>query len=171
MPYYKDGEKVFKFCVEKNYETFINNFQGIPFMNKRALSPLIATVLLIAFAVALGVMIMTWTSQLPDSGSKCGEIVLSDQGICYTGDSISLKIRNTGIVAVAAVSVEINDDIKRSVIEPKDSQIPVSQVLGREVDYIKTGRASVKIKAVAENNGELTECPAPAITVPLLNNC
>lgn len=31
-------------------------------MNKRAISPLIATVLLVAFAVALGAVVMSWTS-------------------------------------------------------------------------------------------------------------
>ena len=33
-------------------------------MNKRGLSPIIATVLLIAFAVAIGAMIMSWTSEI-----------------------------------------------------------------------------------------------------------
>lgn len=140
-------------------------------MNKRALSPLIATVLLIAFAVALGVMIMTWTSQLPDSGNECGKIILQDEGICYNGEGITLKIRNVGEVDVDAISVEINDDIKRSVNEIKNTKIPVNQVLGRELTYTKTGQAGVKIRAILGTGNEATECQMPAISIRPLDNC
>ena len=35
-------------------------------MDKKALSPLIATVLLVAFAVALGAVVMSWTAGAPE---------------------------------------------------------------------------------------------------------
>lgn len=48
-------------------------------MNKRAISPLIATVLLVAFAVALGAVVMSWTSGVePEpAGAAAGCIVSS----------------------------------------------------------------------------------------------
>lgn len=43
-------------------------------MNKRGISPLIATILLVAFAVALGAVVMSWTSGVeaePGETSTC----------------------------------------------------------------------------------------------------
>ena len=72
-------------------------------MKKRGLSPILATVLLIGFAVALGAMIMDWTRSLAEDPCKnidieiyqSGEIM--DPGVCYTSDNtIRLKVKNTG---------------------------------------------------------------------------
>jgi len=47
---------------------------------KRGMSPLIATVLLIGFAVALGVMIMSITQ--PMIGKKCDDISFQSANLC-----------------------------------------------------------------------------------------
>ncbi|MBW2976682.1 hypothetical protein KY347_04510 [Candidatus Woesearchaeota archaeon] len=50
--------------------------------NKRGVSPLIATVLLISFAVALGAVVMNWGSNFD---------LLKEEDVCY---DINLKLRN-----------------------------------------------------------------------------
>jgi flagellin-like protein len=62
-------------------------------LGKRGMSPLIATVLLMAFAVALGGMIMNWSI---DHGSKgdCGNIKLQVGRLCGQDGKIILSIRN-----------------------------------------------------------------------------
>ncbi len=68
-------------------------------MNKRALSPLVATILLIAFAIALGVVVMSWGKSYieekaeftagPHDASACGVAELSiikvggEDKVCY----------------------------------------------------------------------------------------
>ena len=50
--------------------------------SKKALSPLIATVLLVAFAVALGAVVMSWTSGAPeDVYATGGCLVHSSQNL------------------------------------------------------------------------------------------
>src|SRR3989338_6050937 len=49
--------------------------RGVLYSSKRAISPLIATVMLIAFAVALGAVVMNW-----------GKGYIEDQGIIPSGE-------------------------------------------------------------------------------------
>lgn len=53
---------------------------------KRGISPLIATVLLIGFAVALGVMIMTITNPL--ASSACNDIQIKTTNFCKEGTTL-----------------------------------------------------------------------------------
>lgn len=53
---------------------------------KKGLSPLIATVLLIGFAVALGVMIMSITQ--PFTGGTCDEVNIKTANFCKSGNSL-----------------------------------------------------------------------------------
>ena len=46
-------------------------------MNKRGISPLIATVLLVAFAVALGAVVMSWTSGVEAEPDEPGACIIS----------------------------------------------------------------------------------------------
>ena len=73
-------------------------------MNKRGISPILATVLLIGFAVALGAMVMNWTKDL--SSDPCKDVDISiyqsgkllEPGVCYTTDNkILLNVENKGI--------------------------------------------------------------------------
>lgn len=59
-------------------------------MNKRAISPLVATILLLAFALVIGVLTMTWGRSYVDTGAeaspedeglKTGAIVISIEDI------------------------------------------------------------------------------------------
>ncbi|MBW2988488.1 hypothetical protein DRJ48_01140 [Candidatus Woesearchaeota archaeon] len=74
-------------------------------MNKRGISPLIATVVLIAFAVALGAVIMNWGSHLVESSSnqslKCSDLSFSihpfpngGYDICYDNNTLKLTLES-----------------------------------------------------------------------------
>lgn len=63
-------------------------------MNKKGLSPIIATILLIAFAVAIGAMIMSWTTGVTES-SACDtlpESVLSPNAFCKSDAQIVPRV-------------------------------------------------------------------------------
>lgn len=60
--------------------------------NKKAVSPLIATVLLISFAVALGAVVMNWGRNIEISkpGDKCAGVEIkvreiNNYNVCYSG--------------------------------------------------------------------------------------
>ena len=76
-------------------------------INKKGVSPLIATVLLMAFAVALGAVIMNWgrNIELSQSEDKCTGVGMQvretkDYAVCYAGSgnkiSLNFIIDNIG---------------------------------------------------------------------------
>jgi flagellin-like protein len=75
-------------------------------MNKRGLSPLIATVVLIAFAVALGAVIMNWGSHLVSQATnetyQCEGLVFSvhsfstgEYDACFTNDTLIFSVESS----------------------------------------------------------------------------
>lgn len=93
------------------------------FNNKRGISPLVATILLMAFAVSIGALIMNWTSS-EDSGavlktSSCSAINLKVLSACQDNNSIRISLKNAG-------SADINSIILRS-------------KLGSRYDYLVPG--------------------------------
>lgn len=86
------------------------------FLSKRGMSPLIATVLLIAFAVALGTMIMGWTQDVnevedPTKEACMGISIISERGACYGPNEITLKMKNDGDKRVSLVRISAAGDL------------------------------------------------------------
>lgn len=105
-------------------------------LNKRGVSPLIATVLLIAFAVALGAVVMNWgkgyvqaqainvetksNAQLSCQGDIELNIYILNQRpkICYrstdTGTSLEVMLQNRGTMTIRGIAMTIigeDDDV------------------------------------------------------------
>jgi len=115
--------------------------------NKKGVSPLIATVLLIAFAVALGAVIMNWGRNIEISkpGDKCSGVEIkvreiNNYNICYSSNGsdayINFVIDNTGkqdlnglslwIVGEKGTQLSEIDDIlikKNSLFDKKDKEL------------------------------------------------
>ena len=88
--------------------------QKLYFFNKRGVSPLIATVLLISFAVALGSVILTWGTNLQTGG--CSGVSMKIRNIgdaeaCYSGSGqngyINFFIDNTGSKDISGLDIWI----------------------------------------------------------------
>jgi len=65
-------------------------------MNKRGLSPIVATVLLIAFAVALGAMIMSWTTGIAKEAPSCKDIpteIINADNFCKMADKVIQRVK------------------------------------------------------------------------------
>jgi flagellin-like protein len=77
------------------------------FLNKRAMSPLIATILLIAFAVSIGALIMNWTTSpdipTPTGQPTCGTATLSVISSCADNSNIYIEIKNQGTSPITDV--------------------------------------------------------------------
>ncbi|MFH1770102.1 MAG: archaellin/type IV pilin N-terminal domain-containing protein [archaeon] len=64
-------------------------------MNKRGLSPIIATILLIAFAVAIGAMIMSWTAGVVKETPACKDLpeeILNANSFCKLNNMIMPRV-------------------------------------------------------------------------------
>lgn len=95
--------------------------------SKKGVSPLIATVLLIAFSVALGAVVMNWgrgfisektddVEKTTDVQLKCSVDILLDfleisdtTQVCYnaTGDYVEFTIENKGSANVTGLSIQV----------------------------------------------------------------
>ena len=137
------------------------------------MSPLIATVLLIAFAVALGAMIMNWAPMLgEDRGPDCSDVtMIINPFLCYGDNIIKISVKNTG-KAVEAVTLKLTDQNIENEIKIKDSALQKGMNLMREIPYVKpSGDTYVALVPSIEHKGEIVECPDPVIEIPELPRC
>ena len=154
------------------------------FNNKKGVSPLIATVLLIAFAVALGAVVMNWgrsyteqTAQQVKSKSdvdvKCSlDVKLkllelsSRPQMCYAewgaSSYVNMTILNDGSKAIAAMNVMLVGD--NNIYENKsvaNSSISISSGAKVSVPYVYSmigPLKQVRVTPVAEISGVNTPC-------------
>ncbi len=135
-------------------------------MYKKAVSPLIATVLLIAFAVSLGAVLLTYMTSLGECGSVSIEISkMNDEPvICFNSNSNKLEftIENSGredveymkLTLTGALNVD-NVDVSRAVPKSETEKIAVDykmQSLGR--------LQKLKITPVVIEDDEEVICPS-----------
>ncbi len=77
---------------------------------KKALTPLISTLLLLAFAVALGAMVMSWGSVRQSQGCDgvhLGIVDLNGRQLCSKEASVELTLENNGNVAIPRIQAAI----------------------------------------------------------------
>jgi flagellin-like protein len=133
--------------------------------SRKAVSPLIATVLLIAFAVALGAVVMNWShSLIPNDGvteESCPDIKLyletdaeGNDKICQNGDVIEAVVRNDGSVNIVSFKYTIYAKGSNKVDNPP----PIEQVV--------RGHESMAVGFNVPNNFGTVE---KIVMVPLLD--
>jgi flagellin-like protein len=141
---------------------------------KKAMSPLIATMLLIAFAVALGAMIMNWSSTLGEgakAGLDCSSITMSiSPYLCYAENMIKLSIKNSGS-GVESVTLKMIDESGETIKLLPDSKLGSGDTLQKDVRILKTGKAYVALIPNVMHKGEVVPCPDPAIELDDIPSC
>lgn len=137
-------------------------------LGKRGMSPLIATILLMAFAVALGGMIMNWSSSIPDSNSECSEITLKVNKFCLDDGKISLDIRNTGDIDVGAIALRIIDPPITNDVKISDSALTKGAQLKIDIPFANSVEAEVGILP-AVGHEEIQFCSTPLVSRQLPN--
>ena len=108
--------------------------------NKRGVSPLIATVLLISFAVALGSVVLNWGRNLdiakPDdacSGVAIKMRNIADVEVCYAGSGsgtyINFVIDNMGNVDVTGLGIWVTGEKGTKLLDLNNISIKKGQLL------------------------------------------
>lgn len=135
------------------------------YASRKAMSPLIATVLLIAFAVALGAMIMNWSADTVldntvDVDSICSSVIIQNTGTtCYSDGLLKFSVKNIGTRKIEAIKLKSSSDIGDLSLLVKDSSMISSESLTREVQFIYTGgNINIAFLPVVDYEGESVDC-------------
>lgn len=110
---------------------------------KKAVTPLISSVLLIAFAVGLGLMVMSWgktTTAIEMDSSLCEEaslniIILSDkEDVCFADNKVYATVENNGEVMITGFRASIIGDT--AISQPElDNVMNVADIARIEIPY------------------------------------
>lgn len=137
------------------------------FSSKKAMSPLIATVLLIAFAVALGAMIMNWSDNVInddtiDASKVCEDVRLQNNGdFCYSNNRLNLGLKNNGVPKIEQVRLNSSSSVGDLALALKDSSMIQGESIELSVPFIYDGgEIRIDLIPVLNYDGTLVECRA-----------
>ncbi len=148
------------------------------FASKKGMSPLIATVLLIAFAVALGAMIMNWSAGVaPDEDHvtvSCAEIKIANtKNVCISENKLMYSLRNEGDARVDSVRLVVTDAFGVSTFLLQDSAFIPSEAIEGVRPYVYDG-GSIKldfIPLLSDGQDGFYACEAEGFTQTTLLTC
>lgn len=112
-------------------------------MSKKAMSPLLSTIILIGFAIALGGIVMSWGKSgytVAKPVVECKQTSLSlisygeNKGICSKDNKLYFSIQNNGEIDLDGIKISIlgNNEIYSSTI---DKQINVAEIVKLDLEY------------------------------------
>lgn len=140
---------------------------------KKGISPIIATILLIAFAVALGAMIMNWSSNLVAGGAQeqaCGNVKFSIRTpMCFEDNKIKVDVANVGEQKIGALVLRINSPELDQDIQVKNSGLEPGEVFSKRVPSVLPDGAVISLLTMVGE--ELEVCEEPKHTVMDLPTC
>jgi flagellin-like protein len=146
---------------------------------RKGISPLIATVLLIAFAVSIGVMIMNGGKNRTTVGD-CSEtklevqIINNKQLFCYDtlNNRINVMIKNTGETDVERLKMRvITPDFNTEDKDLSESAIKAGDIKTKNIDYVHSGTFRVEIIPVITVGGKEKICSDKYIYVDDIGSC
>lgn len=170
------------------------------FKNKKGVSPLIATVLLIAFTVALGAVVMNWgrtyveetaefSRQKSTTEIKCSTDVKLDfikikdtEMVCFnetTTGVLNFTIENSGTAEIFNLQVNIIGDLNINITEInlENNSIKRAQIYRGSVSYPISGTddvgtiQQVRIIPSTKIEGVILACPSNALIKEDLRPC
>lgn len=147
------------------------------FESKTAMSPLIATVFLLAFAVALGVMIMNWspsTEELlgPDYTVCENAQIQITKTPCFSTDVLNVGIKNMGNKKISAIMVISSYDGNPLSVTIKDSSMIATEQIERSVPFMyRGGDVDVEFIPLINDGEQLVQCKNQGIKISSLKYC
>lgn len=149
--------------------------------SKKGISPLIATVLLIAFSVALGVIIMNWSLSKIEAGhaNPCEAFLLELErpeppiSLCYEIESRHLKyqLRNAGDETIDRIRLIVSEPTTSQTIDLNVSLDPFGPPLTESRQFVPNNPKALTATFVVltEDKGAVTSCPQAGLDrLPIL---
>jgi len=139
---------------------------------KKGMSPLIATILLMAFAVALGAVIMNWSSSLPEEGVDCSSVRIQTQTFCVDDGMLKIELRNRGESTLSSIALSVADPpIDIPTLQIRNSRLAKGATLQTEIPFSFSDSAEVGIIPFIEVEGEAVACSAPIVPPSEVRPC
>ena len=146
--------------------------------SKKGMSPLIATVLVIAFAVAIGVMILNWTTFDASQTSKssleyCDGLSLSVNPLaCYKDGSVQFHVKNIGSKKFDGIQLKTITDAGNMEFTLKDSSMIPRESADKEVRLSYSGEnIELKVVPFVFVDGDAIACLAGSYSQDSLPAC
>lgn len=148
-------------------------------LGKRGIAPVISTILLLMFASALGIIVMSWgrTATVAADKPDCSQTSLNiieynnKKQICYTDNKLYFTLENNGQIEISGFKVIVISmyDIKQIDL---NKNMNVADIIREEIAYESTEKIQ-KIKFVPkiyiENKQEL--CPNNGLETENIAGC
>ncbi len=106
--------------------------------NRRAVSPIIATLLLVAIAVAAAILTYSWTMSMARNQGEAAQVSLKIDKVTFSGnETITATIRNTGSVVTTINEAYVYNSTDVSIT--LESSITATQIgIGKTADITLT---------------------------------
>jgi flagellin-like protein len=153
--------------------------RGMSIRGRRGISPLIATVLLIAFAVSIGTMIMNWGKDVAAVGD-CSETQLQVQMIndkplfCYDtlNNKVNVMVKNIGSTDIDRLRMRVvASDFTTEDVDVPDSAIKMGDIKTKNINYVKSGKFRVEIIPIITTGGKERICADKYVYVDDIGLC
>ncbi len=154
--------------------------RGMSKFGRRGISPLIATVLLVAFAVAIGTMIMSWVPGNATNVGDCADTKMEVQEIngkslfCYDmlEGKINVMIKNTGQTDINRMKMRIiASDFSTEDVDIPDSLVKSSDIKTMNINYVRSGKFRVEIMPVITSAGKEKTCADKYVFIDDIGPC
>jgi len=148
-------------------------------LDKRGICPLIATVLLIAFAVSIGTMIMNWGKDAVAAGD-CSETKIDVQMIdnkplfCYDtlNSKVNVMIKNSGSTDIGSLKMRVvTADFNTEDKDIFDSAMKSGSIKTENINYVHSGKFRVEIIPVITVGGKQQVCSDDYVFVDDIQAC
>ncbi len=144
-------------------------------LGRKAMSPLIATLLLIAFAVALGAMIMNWSSSLVAGGAKetkCKALSLEQRiPICYSEGKLVVNVQNNGEEEINSLVLRISTPDSEQDIKLKNSYVAPGKAFSAKVTAARPENFKLSVLANVRVGEDEELCDQPLLTFESVKDC
>jgi flagellin-like protein len=160
------------------------------FNNKRGISPLFATILLIAFSVALGAVVMSWGESYIEEKAEfakgiqevsrgCNDIyftimqVSAVPQICQRGDTIEAFIENGPNQHILNIQAKVIGTDNVAVIDNiLKKSLPKAGSEKANFAFAPVGQLrQVKLTPIVQSGREVIYCPQRSLTLEGVNQC
>ncbi len=148
-------------------------------MNKKAVSPIISSVILIIFAVALGIVVMSWgksTTATEEEGGSCMQASLNvikiaeKPKMCFKDNTLYFTIENNGQIKTTGLKTSfIGDGVyQKDLIKGTI----VGEIIDAKVQFVDIGKIQkIKIIPKITLEGKEIVCPNSGIEIEDVGEC
>ncbi len=142
--------------------------------SKKGMSPLLATVILIAFAVAIGAMIVNWSTNINMNSCKSARIefltIRGSPSICYLNNTLRIVVVSKGEVPLSGLKITMTDkslNIHERIIEKEAKKGDTIRI---ELPYNKS-IVRIDVYPIIEQLDSSKICIDNGIYVEDINEC